>query len=558
MPSASVPPPAAKVLSAEAEHDPESWLGIACWLVIIFSVAQVLVFSFGRDQSIYGVIAEGLLEGKVPYRDLWDFKPPGIFFVYAASFALFGKTMLAPRLIEVAMLIGAALGLRRLGGVLFDSRTSGIMAAAVYALVHAQMDFWHSGQPESFAGPLTIYALVMTTHQWSRKRELYAWAGIGFLFGAAFLLKPPFGGGAIACAYAIAARRRSDGRSWASALIPVFVIGAASLLPILGVWAWFSGVGGWPALSWTLFEFAPGYTKLSWVNREAEEMFFQALEEGFFGLSSLLAMGTVAALSIHPRAQREREGFVLILGVLAFQVVGITVQGKFFQYHYGASIALIALIAGHGYYKLFRRVAVGSVSGTLAFCAFVFVAQMMKQPVNDLPGTFGQRSVVRLKYLLSAGTAITRPEMDEAIHRVGGYDLAIVQRTAEEMSRLVPKGSYSYVWGFEPALYSLSHTKPSSRYIYNVPQRAQWQRKRARRTLLSELRAHPPAIVVTQKLDAMAFVTGNRFDSTDSLPRFPALDRYLRENYAPARVIDRFTLWLPKAHWLPKAQAPPP
>lgn len=550
MPSASVPPPAAKVLTADAETDPESWLKVACILVILFSVAQVLVFSFGRDQSIYGVIAEGMLEGKVPYRDLWDFKPPGIFFIYAASFALFGKTMLAPRLIEVGMLIGAVLGLRRLGGVLFDSQTSGLIAGAVYALVHAQMDFWHTGQPESFAGPLSIYALVMTTHEWPRRQEALVWTAIGVLFGAAFVLKPPFGGGAVACAYFLMARRRQDGRSWPSSLAPFLLIGVGSLAPLLGTLIWFQISGGLPALSWTLFEFAPGYTKLSWAGREASGMFFHALSLGFFGLSSLLAMGTVAALSIHPRAPREREAFLLILGVLAFQMIGITVQGKFFQYHFGASIGLIAMIAGHGYYKLFRRVAVGSLSGTLAFCAFLFVAQTMKRPVNDVPETFGQRSLIRLKYLLSAGRSLTRAEMDEEIHRVAGYDLAVVRRTAEEMERLVPPGSYSYVWGFEPALYSLSHTKPSSRYIYNVPQRATWQRERARSTLLSELRAHPPAIFITQRRDAMAFVTGNRLDSTDSLPHFPALDRYLKDHFAAAKVIDRFTIWLPR----PKAQ----
>src|SRR5690606_25341487 len=148
MPSASVPPPsAAGVLTADTSEDPDSWLRIVSWIVIVFSLAQILVFSFGRDQGIYAMVADGILEGQLPYRDRWDFKPPGIFFVYATAFGLFGKSMIAPRLLEVALVLGAALGLRRLGGVLFDNRTAGIMGAACYALIHAQMDFWHSGQP---------------------------------------------------------------------------------------------------------------------------------------------------------------------------------------------------------------------------------------------------------------------------------------------------------------------------------------------------------------------------------------------------------------------------
>lgn len=58
MPSASVPPPAAEVLSADTKHDPDLWLRALSWAVVIFSVAQILVFSFGRDQSIYGLVAE--------------------------------------------------------------------------------------------------------------------------------------------------------------------------------------------------------------------------------------------------------------------------------------------------------------------------------------------------------------------------------------------------------------------------------------------------------------------------------------------------------------------
>lgn len=546
MPSASVPPPAADVLTAETEQDPETWLRVLSWVVVIFSVAQVLCFSFGRDQAIYGLVAEGILDGEVPYLDRWDFKPPGIFFIYAGSMALFGKTMMAPRLIEAVMMIGTVLGLRRLGGVFFDSRTAGILGGAVYALVHAQMDFWHTGQPESFAGPLTVYAMVLTTHPWSRHRTHFAQVLIGLLFGMAFVLKPPFGGGAVACAYFLAAHRRSDGMTFFKSASPFLWIGLSSLIPILLCGLWFEKMGGFAAFSWTLFEFAPGYTALSWAARSAESMFFQSMSEAFFSLSSLLAMGTIAAASIHPRARREREGLLFILGVLAFQFVGITIQGKFFQYHFGASIPLIALIAGQGFYKLWKRVALGSVSGTIALLMFLTVSATMRLPVSDTPLGFYSRSLLRLQYLLSAGHSLSRTELDEKLYYVGGYNLDVVRRTAEEVSRYTKPGDYLYVWGFEPGIYSISETRPASRYIYNVPQRAKWQNERPRATVMRDLRKHPPAVVVTQRRDAIPFVTGNRWDSTDSLPHFPEMQRFIEDNYRKVKTIDRFTIWLPK------------
>jgi len=545
MPSASVPPPAAEVLTSDTKSDPDSWLHLVSWSVIVFSVAQILVFSFGRDQGIYANVAEGVLNGDVPYRDRWDFKPPGIFFVYAASFATFGKSMIAPRLVEALMVIGAVLGLRRLGTTFFQSRLAGLMAGAVYALVHAQMDFWHSGQPESFAGPLTIYALVLTTHPWPRQKRGWAWLLTGLLFGCAFVLKPPFGGGAIACAYYLYSTRRADGRRFVHAALPFLWIGLASLIPILTCFAWFWAKGGWPALSWTLFEFAPGYTALSWVRREAGSMFFHALSEGFFGLSSLLALGTIACAAIHPRANREREGLALILFVLAFQLVGITIQGKFFQYHFGASIPLIALIAGQGYYKLWRRIGPGSTSGLLSFSAFLIVAATMRLPVNDTPGGFWPRSLTRMHYLLTAGHSLNRAELDEKLHYVGGYDLSVARKTALEVKRHIEPGDPIYIWGFEPVIYSLSEAKPASRYIYNVPQRSKWQAARARRRLLEDLKRNVPKVVVTQRRDMMHFVTGNRFDSTDSLPLFPELESWLNQRYQKVKTVDRFAVWLP-------------
>lgn len=545
MPSASVPPrSAADVLTADTHTDPDAWLRGLSWAVIVFSLAQILVFSFGRDQSIYALLAEGILHGQIPYADLWDFKPPGIYFVYATAFGLFGKTMLAPRLLEVLLVLGAVLGLRRLGETFFDSRTAGIMGGACYALVHAQMDFWHTAQPESYAGPLTVFALVLTAGSWSRRVCPWVWLGIGLLFGCAFLLKPPFGGAALACGYYLVSQRRSQGYGLRAAWLPFLWIGGASLLPIALCLLWFKLKGGYPALSWTLFEFAPGYTSLSWTGKGAGSMFFHTMTDGFFQLSSLLGLGVVAIASIHPRAEREREALLLLISVLAFHFVGITIQGKFFQYHFAASTPFIALMAGQGYYKLWRRMGPGSLSSVLSYGAFMLIAATMKLPVNDTPGGFWQRSLVRTQYLLGGGRSLSREDMDERLHYVAGYNLGAARQTALEIAHLTGPQDPIYIWGFEPVIYWLSERTPSSRYIYNVPQRAAWQADRAWQTLWDDLRVRPPALIVTQKLDTMPFVTGSPLDSTDSIPQFPRLQRFLSSHYKPVKSVDRFTIWM--------------
>jgi hypothetical protein len=63
---------------------------------------------------------------------------------------------------------------------------------------------------------------------------------------------------------------------------------------------------------------------------------------------------------------------------------------------------------------------------------------------------------------------------------------------------------------------------------------------------MRDLAAHPPAVIVTQTRDAMSFVTGNPWNSTDALPDFRALQQFLLGNYRKVKTIDRFAIWLPR------------
>jgi hypothetical protein len=118
MGTSSVRPPAAEVVPRLHIRDPDVWLSWFAWFVIAFCALQILTFSYGRDQGIYAVVGDGVLHGKMPYKDLWDFKPPGIFLVYALAQGLFGRAMVSIRVLEVAGLIASVFGFMRLAETL--------------------------------------------------------------------------------------------------------------------------------------------------------------------------------------------------------------------------------------------------------------------------------------------------------------------------------------------------------------------------------------------------------------------------------------------------------
>jgi hypothetical protein len=542
MPSSSLPPPAAEVVPRLDIRDPDVWLRGIAWAVIIMAGLLILTFSFGRDQGIYALVGEGILEGKAPYRDLWDFKPPGVFFVYALAQGLFGKNMMAPRLLEVLALLGSVACMRRITGTLFDNKTVGLVGGAVAALIHVQFDFWHSAQPEDFGAFFTLLALVLTTEERRHQRTLVLLA-IGVLFGCAALLKPPLGGGALVCAAYLSKRERTRGASVPKSLMAALWVALGLALPVVLCLGWFVAKGAFKDLYWTLGEFTPGYTAISWEGRRASDMLYYGIEEAFFRFSALAAAGVIAAIAISPLFLREREGLFLLLGVIAMHLAGIAMQGKFFAYHYAATMPLIALFAGLGLYKLWRRCLTGGLGGAVAFFSFVAVAVPMRYAVRDLSQSFWERSAIRFHYLLQIPPYDSRETMDVELAAVADYSLAADREVARRLRERTEPHERVFVWGFDPAIYWLSDREPSSRFIYNVPQRSRWERDYARRELMKDLRANPPAALVIQRNDSFHWVTGGPLDSKGELSEFPELQDLINRDFIYSSSANQFEIY---------------
>jgi hypothetical protein len=71
-------------------------------LVIIALLGIInLPYPLGDDQSLFITGAQGMVNGKVLYRDFWDFKPPGIYYFYYIAGSLFGFSEIGIHLLEL-------------------------------------------------------------------------------------------------------------------------------------------------------------------------------------------------------------------------------------------------------------------------------------------------------------------------------------------------------------------------------------------------------------------------------------------------------------------------
>ena len=297
-------------------------------LAIAFLFFQILTFGYGRDQGIYAMVAETIRRGGMPYRDAWDFKPPGIFLIYLASRLLFGPAQVGIRVLEVAGLLAQCVALVRLSERFFRSRTAGFIASALAVLCHAQLDFWHTAQPESFGGMLTVFALLIAARRHDEpapRRGALFWAGV--LFGLTGLLKPPLaGGGAVLALYmahrewhsaAAAAPSRERLRAAARPALWILAGGAA---PIALCALWFLARGALRDLYQVLFVFTPHYTKLGWEGATIGGMFYWSFIEWLTCYCSAPTIGVLLALGFGAD-KREKPFLVMVSCIIALHLV---------------------------------------------------------------------------------------------------------------------------------------------------------------------------------------------------------------------------------------------
>lgn len=530
-------------------------LAAACVLGMAFLLLQIALFGYGRDQGIYAMVGRAVAAGQMPYRDAWDFKPPGIFLVYALTRAVLGGGQWAIRAVEVAGLVATTIAMMRLTDRFWGDRRVGLLAGAIAALVHAQLEFWHTAQPESFGGMLTIFALLPLRldapaelgHVEPDRETLKRWALSGALFGLSGLLKPPLAGGGAVVALLLGVRVLRARASvpfvprLRAALVPAAAITLGGALPFVLCALWFLARGALRDLWQVLFVFTPHYTKLSWVGETIPGMTYWGFTEWLQQYCSVTTVGFLLFLAF-PRAPRERAGAALVAGIIGMHLVGVAMQGKFFPYHYGATWPLTALLAALGFLRVWDfLVARGRGAGVVVFFLFFGVVCFFRTATKDVEKSFLQRCGQRI-------SLITKSPRDQAafdaLASVADVNSAANREVAAFLRARVPADRKVFVWGFEPVIYDLADRLPATRYLYDVPQRVAWAKEKEREALMRDLDAGRPAAIVVEHHDVFPMVTGDAIDSADTLKDFPALRDRIAERYERATTIEDFDVYL--------------
>jgi 4-amino-4-deoxy-L-arabinose transferase-like glycosyltransferase len=146
------------------------------------------------DGKAFTVVAWHMLQGDLPYRDVWDHKPPGIYFLGIAAQSLWGPGVEAFRLLEQFNAVALVLLLCGMGRRITGMWSAGLIASAGLLGVFFHRRILCGGiYTTEFGVTFVLLGMHAALFAVEDVRRGIAWSvSAGVMFACAVLLKEPF------------------------------------------------------------------------------------------------------------------------------------------------------------------------------------------------------------------------------------------------------------------------------------------------------------------------------------------------------------------------------
>ena len=332
------------------------WSRGELFFLLLLSLIPILLYlpflsaPFERDEGVYATIAQGVLDGKMPYRDLFDNKPPLVYLWYALSFSLFGESVFAPRIV-------AAIFLSITGVLLYQQarlvlpRGAAYLAATLFALSTGLPWVALHANTEAYMLLPLAGSLLFFTHG-MKDRRLHSFFIAGALAGLAIMTKQVAMWNLLALAMvALIWHHRTEPTRW-KALAPTGVLFAGTLLSLAAVALPFALTGTLDDFLYANLSYNWVYVGfLSWADRFANlgygMLFFCAIAAPF-------VVGALAGLFIVWRRGAKATDYVLVLWAVA-SAIGVASGGRFFPHYFLQLMPSLAVLTGVLIYDRFAN-----------------------------------------------------------------------------------------------------------------------------------------------------------------------------------------------------------
>lgn len=309
----------------------------------------------GFDEQLYLLIGERMWQGAVPYLDLWDRKPPGLF-VWFALMSAFGNGLIVSQL--VATLFAAATGWVAYRLVRLQTGERAAVLGALTYLIGLRQLAGHVTQTPVFYNlllALAALALLRIAVMPPGRRPFLLGIAAMLACGLAIQFKPTAAIEAIWFGLFLLGLHWRAGMPWSAMAGRAIVYAAAGLLPSLIAAGCYAAIGAFDA-----FWFANVtsiFLRQENFNHAAGEQFIVTLLRGAPMLSAGLAGCAIALRRSHAPT------VILLTGWAGMGVVEFLMMGSFWPHYLLPLLLPASALAAF----LFSR-------GTLGLVAFALIA----------------------------------------------------------------------------------------------------------------------------------------------------------------------------------------
>lgn len=276
--------------------------------------------NLAADEAFYHMVGLAMHHGALPYVDIWDRKPFGLFAVYW----LITATSSAPIAYQLAATLAAALTGSAIAalGQRWSNWQGGLLAGLAYILWLNPLQGF-GGQTPVFYNPLIAFAALLVVDSIPALRQGKAPRAAGWamlLAGLAITIKTTAIFEAVFLGLVVAITLARSPRGWKASLAPAGLWIALGALPSLAIAAAYWSMGHWAEFSHAMFASnlaKPKDLLTGWIR----------LRLMYVGLIPLLIPAAFGLLAM----TRERRRFVALW--LGASFVSMLAVGNFYIHH---------------------------------------------------------------------------------------------------------------------------------------------------------------------------------------------------------------------------------
>jgi hypothetical protein len=421
------------------------------------------------DSGVFLYAGQQLLAGKTLYRDVWDHKPPLIFYLNAIGLALGGGSVwgvwaLASVGVQLALLLIFSVCSRIFGDWPAALAAVGFGAAAIWP-----MDFGNA--TEVWALPLQAFVLYCILAE--RRRPVRCFVA-GIAVGLLFCLQQNLIGIGIAAAICLFLDMKECGIR--AALASCGLLAAGAMLAITLLAAYFISTGNFGEMYDAAFRFNFEYATTTWSTRARSLLPGINAISGAGVLLPALAGMVIAILSrFQQQSCRARLATMFAVIDLMIEIPLSCISGKGAPHYFITWTPALAVLSGYFGYAIAR----------------------ISSP--DPLRTFGSRQISGANLVIVALTAVMtasllRAALQKQMWRPddGGRDALIAKLTSE----LTPADRI-YVWGYAPEIYVATRHAAPTRFFMATPLRwREFTDQRMSLEIVDSLKRDPPRLIV--------------------------------------------------------------